>query len=320
MEYELPFYINYFRERSDWIVTLYKNSKYFNIDTNYYVSPLENIDIYHKRALPEIGSPKNLNFDFSKIKNLLCADSCIVSYSNYVLYKKGNFYGLSDTLGTIIIPPIYEEIFRYGYDINFFKVRKNSKYGMYYKSCLLIDTIYQQIDNRLSHFTVKKDNYFFVLDNNGTNLCENHYFNYCSSSENIICGEYRKKDYRKTFDYDVEYYNWFGEKISPYIFEDGFSFYAGLCPVKLNGKWGCINSIGDFVIEAVYDSLSEFYNDCAFAKLNNKWGLINRKGEKLTEFIFDCIDEFERGVVRVCINYKYFYIDQNGKETSAKHD
>ena len=44
--------------------------------------------------------------------------------------------------------------------------------------------------------------------------------------------------------------------VIPFIYEETSDFYDGLCGVKLNGKWGCIDKKGKLIIQCIYEELN----------------------------------------------------------------
>lgn len=58
-------------------------------------------------------------------------------------------------------------------------------------------------------------------------------------------------------------------------------FTEGVCAVSKNDKWGFIDTLGKFVIDAKYDEASSFYNGVAIVKSGTSYMLINKKGEQV---------------------------------------
>jgi len=78
-------------------------------------------------------------------------------------------------------------------------------------------------------------------------------------------------------------------------------FSQGLLGVKVAGKWGFINDLGNIAINPDYDEIKDFDNlGNARVKKNGKWGLINSKGEVIIDFHFDVILDYdlERQVIK----------------------
>ena len=68
-------------------------------------------------------------------------------------------------------------------------------------------------------------------------------------------------------------------------------FNNGFARVKLNGKYGFINEVGEEIVEPQYDDVWDFENGFAIVKLNGKWGVIQvtyinevTRGNSIIEF------------------------------------
>ena len=53
--------------------------------------------------------------------------------------------------------------------------------------------------------------------------------------------------------------------------------------VKINGKWGCIDKKGNFVIEPKFDMARSFEKGRAYVSLGEEWFCIDTKGNKIEE-------------------------------------
>lgn len=115
---------------------------------------------------------------------------------------------------------------------------------------------------------------------------------------------------------------------SYFIFERYYDtrFFNGLCAMRKEGKWGIINSDGEFVLNPKYDFIGAFtdfkswnYNSsgCAVVgKLINskmKYNIIDSNFNELNNFIFDEIDLFDENITRVEINGKWGAINSKGE-------
>lgn len=85
-----------------------------------------------------------------------------------------------------------------------------------------------------------------------------------------------------------------------------------IVPAKYNGKYGVINSNGNWIIEPKFDSINNFYNGFADTYKNGKQGLINTKGELVVECKFDFIGLVENDRVLVRYENQYNFVDLNG--------
>ncbi|MHC4886703.1 MAG: WG repeat-containing protein, partial [Planctomycetota bacterium] len=102
--------------------------------------------------------------------------------------------------------------------------------------------------------------------------------------------------------------NW--DKSPPYLF-----------PIRIDGKYGYINSSGKLVISARYDAAGEFNEGKATITLNGKAGCIDVSGKSLIPPRYESIGEFSEGLASVKLNGKSGYLDPTGKITiPCKYD
>ena len=92
-----------------------------------------------------------------------------------------------------------------------------------------------------------------------------------------------------------------GKEIIPLKYENGRDFEKGIAPVKLNGKWGCINQKGEQIIDFNYDNMwglqssktTYSFNYDAWnhltVRINDKFGILNKKGKVVFPCIYDNI-------------------------------
>lgn len=102
---------------------------------------------------------------------------------------------------------------------------------------------------------------------------------------------------------------------------DYFEFIGELAKVKLNGKYGVINSEGKLVIPAIFEDISINENGLIIVTNSNKKGLFNADGSRITDFIYQYIDNFSNGLAMVDNgNFisRYNFIDKSGKEISIQ--
>jgi hypothetical protein len=92
--------------------------------------------------------------------------------------------------------------------------------------------------------------------------------------------------------------------------------------VKIDGKWGYINSMGKEVIPFRFEDAQGFFsNDLAAVKLDGKWGYINAKGDIIISPRFDTVVKSEvRGFARVMVDGRYGWISAEGKLIEPRFD
>lgn len=97
------------------------------------------------------------------------------------------------------------------------------------------------------------------------------------------------------------------------IYENAFSFSEGMAGVRLKGKMGFINPIGETIIAMRYEEVWPFSERLAAVKLNGKWGFINAKGQNIIPYKYDETCSFSNGLAGVKLNGKWGFIDIEGK-------
>jgi hypothetical protein len=93
-----------------------------------------------------------------------------------------------------------------------------------------------------------------------------------------------------------------------------------LAAIKLDNKWGFIDTNGIQITACIFDDTWAFKEDpksfnegLARVCLNNKWGFINRFGEVIVPFQFDDVLSFSDGLAAVKLDYKYGFINSEDK-------
>jgi len=88
-------------------------------------------------------------------------------------------------------------------------------------------------------------------------------------------------------------YGWFfivdktGKGIGKQSWNGLGDFSEGLAAVKVNGKWGFIDSAATMVIPEQYDEVSSFTKGAAVVKINGKYKLINKRGEAISNASYE---------------------------------
>lgn len=102
----------------------------------------------------------------------------------------------------------------------------------------------------------------------------------------------------------------------PYYDEVG-EISNGMMVVKLNKKYGAIDSTGKLVVPLAYDYIGAFNNGTAPASLNKRYGIISAAGKELVPLKYDDVENFYEGLALVVLNKKVGFADKAGKETIA---
>lgn len=95
----------------------------------------------------------------------------------------------------------------------------------------------------------------------------------------------------------------------------GPNFSSGLVKVRIDGKYGFVNTIGEQAIPAVYDSTETFTNGgLSIVSKGKKWGVINKEGDTVIDLIYDGILEMsKKGYIIVMTNGVAEIIDYSCK-------
>lgn len=97
-----------------------------------------------------------------------------------------------------------------------------------------------------------------------------------------------------------------------------WGFSEGLAVVSTgqypNRKYGCINHLGDFVIEPEYDMIWPFSEGLAPVWTGGKWGFIDKTGIMVIQPQYDSVGGFSESLAVVELGYQnYGYIDKFGR-------
>ena len=101
-----------------------------------------------------------------------------------------------------------------------------------------------------------------------------------------------------------------GNEVVPIEYDEVFAFSEGVASVKLNGYWGAIDKSGNEIVPIEYDEVWAFREGLASVKLNGSWGVIDKYGNEVVEIKYDHPVVFKEGLASVSINEKYGIIDK----------
>jgi hypothetical protein len=103
----------------------------------------------------------------------------------------------------------------------------------------------------------------------------------------------------------------------PEIARFGYFNTSNHYPIKIKGKWGYIDSLGNLLIPAIYDTAGRFRYNRALVCQNKKWEYILPNGNKLHDDylgnkLFFAISEFENAFAVIQRNERITVIDTLG--------
>ncbi|MCB0840501.1 MAG: WG repeat-containing protein, partial [Bacteroidetes bacterium] len=94
------------------------------------------------------------------------------------------------------------------------------------------------------------------------------------------------------------------------------NFQDGMARVKIDGKWGYINTTGKIIIPPEYRNAQDFSQGLAAIRFKNGWGYINGQGDIEIKPKFQRAGDFVQGRAPVKMNSGWGYIDLEGKKAS----
>lgn len=238
---------------------------------------------------------------------------------NTYLSVKGGLWGLIDDNGSVIIKPIYTNL-----SINLKGVliaEKNKKWGIIRVNGSVIvpfnyDKIERLIDKKTnsnyvdsSFYLAKKNNKYGIIDTLGRVLIDFKYD-------------------------DIEY--WGNDKQEVFVLKTGNQFVLTnklavlLNPLKWNTislqsngmmklgiknpKYGLIDSLGNMLTDAIFDSISIFSDDLVRVKINNEYRFVNKNGQFAFSQSYKDAHDFSEGFAAIKIGEFWGYIDKTGNE------
>ncbi|WP_146549001.1 WG repeat-containing protein [Rummeliibacillus suwonensis] len=110
------------------------------------------------------------------------------------------------------------------------------------------------------------------------------------------------------------YMNSKGKMVIPAIFEDAHNFHEELASVKNNGKWGYIDTNGEFIVKAEYEEAAPaFHESYTQVAKKGKWGIINKRGKIIIPLKYAETCAVGEGLTPIKIGGKYGFMNMKGK-------
>jgi len=221
--------------------------------------------------------------------------------------------GLVDTLGNIVLPIIYDNIFLDGHSD--FRVQKDGRFGIFdYLGNSVIPATYESIryiDDKYG-IVLGANSKFGLINRAGDTLApfKYSYMEYISSGKLFLVHDIGLEGIVDTFG---------NEKIKP-IYQNVKFYSHDFFAVKLNGLYGFIDSSNTLVVDYKYEKVKDVWGDYVTVRLNDKFGVVTKTGEEIIPCILDSeIDYFSlmriggSGVQSFSSNLKYGLINDDLK-------
>jgi hypothetical protein len=89
-------------------------------------------------------------------------------------------------------------------------------------------------------------------------------------------------------------------------------FCDGLARVRLNKKWGFIDTTGAVIIPIRYNEVENFSDGIARVRIGQRWGLMEKTGREIIKPTFQEIGPFLNGKAKVLLDGTEYYMNENG--------
>jgi hypothetical protein len=90
-------------------------------------------------------------------------------------------------------------------------------------------------------------------------------------------------------------------------------YYEGIAKVKMNSKWGFVDSTGNVVVAPKYNQVENFNQGLAKVRIGSRWGLVDKTGAVIIKPTFDWIYDFVGDKAKVKINGEEYYMNRQGQ-------
>ncbi|MBK6977762.1 MAG: WG repeat-containing protein [Cytophagaceae bacterium] len=245
-------------ERYDEIIPNFSNFHYQNIET------LKFIDIKINNLVGRMKTDGKTMFK-PKFQYVYFG----TGHNGIECFAENGKYGLIDSLGNILVPPISDDII-YGREKNVTIISQNSKQILYnFNNGKISKNKYDKIEYSYPHHIIQNGNKKGIIDNNGDEILP-------PSMEDVNIYEWYSI-IKKNGKYAYRNHN--GTMITDFEFDDGYTFYKNLCPVLKNQKFGLIDSTGKYLVDFIYDKMENLGNNYFKVSQDGKLGVINTEGK-----------------------------------------
>lgn len=89
-------------------------------------------------------------------------------------------------------------------------------------------------------------------------------------------------------------------------------FCDGLARVRLNKKWGFIDTTGAVIIPIRYNEVENFSDGIARVRIGQRWGLMEKTGREIIKPTFQEIGPYMNGKAKVLLDGTEYYMNKDG--------
>jgi hypothetical protein len=280
--------------------------------TPYSYFPLQNRWKLQKRTIAS-GRDLDLKLDFLPFLPAITPITLSVKdwiYRTHGTHRNSRGHGLIDSLGNIVLPPVYSII--YPEDKLFITIKGDtSELRDIHLKLQFASTEYrlQPSYYHSNHVDIIKGDRCGLMDSSGKIVVPCDYDMLVGSFN-----EYGLADVRQQGKHG--FVNRKGKQVIPCEYQSVGKFSEGLIDVRKNEKWGYIDTLGRTVIPFRYEIGIWFEEGLARVAKRDEagyhFGYINTSGDEVIPLIYSNAKDFRDGFAEVELNGKWIKIDRNG--------
>ncbi|HPA60343.1 MAG TPA: WG repeat-containing protein, partial [Clostridia bacterium] len=224
----------------------------------------------------------------------------------YVL--KDGKYGVINTRGELVTECVWDDAWPTNYGM--IAVKKDDKWGIINtQSEVVMELVWDDIGFINDQFVcVKLNDRWGILTVKGAVVLELEWTSISMCSNEIFEVNKNTKN-----NYQSHYYLIQNETITELKWAHIDPFFEGLASVKVNEKWGYINTHGRLVVRPIWEEAGPFREGLAPVKQGGKWGYIDTQGRLVIQPVWDLTGGFSEGLAMVIEDKRRGYINPQGE-------
>ena len=226
--------------------------------------------------------------------------------------SKGDKWGLIDKSGKVVIPLEHEAVQWEGEGL--VPVKKDGKWGyMDLKGKWIIAAVYEYAPRFEKGFAVPKLNgkYGCINKQGKVTIPFDYDFAYPTLTKTPLVKLQKKgENYTSIIGMGNPLT---GKILAPVKYETIYDFYDGMAQIKLNGKYGFIDSTGKEIVPPIYTYTPIYFSEgLAYVQQDKKYGFVDRTGKIIVPPTYDFAANFQEGLASVKQNGLAGFIDKKG--------
>ncbi|MFL5729768.1 MAG: WG repeat-containing protein, partial [Cytophagaceae bacterium] len=211
-------------------------------------------------------------------------------YRGYARFMKDSLYGIMDTMGKIVVPPVYPDLMK---EDDAFEWAPLSGRGF--------------LDVSPDYYYLHADNFSWgVLNYKGEKIVDTSYFR---------ISVYDGKGKCWAAEYPKDKWNLIDStgKVFAHMLDTFSLFRNGVAIVSKNCHFGLISNEGKNLTDFLYDEILEMSDGFYYGRKDNKWTLMNQDGKILSDQEFDKVYPVQNGIGFCKKGKTWLVIDSTGQ-------